>query len=158
MKTKSIIKLFSAVLICLGAGFVGSFFTTPEIATWYQTINKPIWNPPSWLFGPVWTTLFILMGIALFLIWQKAAHSKSAHRAVVFFLVHLLFNIFWSVAFFNLHSPFYAFIAIIVLWLMIFTLMLWFFRLDKKAGALLIPYLFWVSFAGYLNYTIWQLN
>ncbi len=158
MKSKSIIKLFSAVLICLGAGFVGSFFTTPEIATWYQTINKPTWNPPSWLFGPVWTTLFILMGIALFLIWQKASHSKSAHRAVVFFLVHLLFNIFWSVAFFNLHSPFYAFIAIIVLWLMIFTLMLWFFRLDKKSGALLIPYLLWVSFAGYLNYTIWQLN
>ena len=158
MTNKSIVKLFSSVLICLGAGFIGSFFTTPQIAGWYQTLNKPTWNPPSWLFGPVWTTLFILMGIALYLVWQKAGHSKSARQATIFFLVHLLFNIFWSVLFFLLHNPFYAFLEIIVLWLMILTLIIWFFKLDKKAGSLLVPYLLWVSFAGYLNYTIWQLN
>ncbi len=158
MTNKSVIKLFSSVLICLGAGFIGSFFTTPQIAGWYQTLNKPTWNPPSWLFGPVWTTLFILMGIALYLVWQKAGHSKSARRATIFFLVHLLFNIFWSVLFFGLNNPFYAFLEIIVLWLMILTLIIWFFKLDKKAGSLLIPYLLWVSFASFLNYTIWQLN
>lgn len=158
MSSKNIIKLFFAIAICLLAGFVGSIFTTPQIPTWYASLNKPSWNPPSFVFGPVWTTLFILMGIALYLVWHKASHSKSAIKAGLFFIVHLLFNILWSLLFFGLQNPFYAFIEIILLWLMILMLMLWFFRLDKKAGILLLPYLLWVSFASYLNYTIWQLN
>lgn len=151
-------KLIISLLLCLGAGFLGSLFTTPAIDTWYATLLKPFFNPPNWIFAPVWTTLFILMGIALYLIWQKGLKNKKAKVAVGFFIVHLGFNSLWSIIFFGLHNPGLAFIDIVLLWLMIVFLIYYFYGLNKLAAWLLMPYLLWVSFATILNYSIWLLN
>lgn len=152
------LKLVIAVLACLLAGFLGSLFTTPQINGWYTTLNKPSFNPPNYLFGPVWTVLFILMGIALFLIWDKFKKNKTAKGAAVFFMVHLFVNTMWSIVFFGAQSPGLAFLIILVLWLMIAMLLIQFYKINKIAGYLLVPYLLWVSFATVLNYSIWQLN
>jgi len=155
---KKIIKLFVSVLICLGAGFLGSIFTTPAIPTWYATLNKPSFNPPNWLFAPVWTTLFILMGISAFLVWQKGLKKKGVKKALVFFLIQLIFNVLWSFFFFKFHSPFLALLDIIVLWFLILLTMIKFFKINNTASLLLIPYLLWVSFASTLNYFFYKLN
>lgn len=151
------IKLSFSVLICLIAGFIGSFFTTPSITTWYATLNKPIISPPNWLFAPVWTTLYILMGIALFLVWMKN-DKKQIKLAFIFFFTQLTLNSLWSILFFGLKSPFLALLEIIVLWLFILLTIIKFFKIKKLAGWLMIPYLVWVSFASVLNFLIFQLN
>jgi len=151
-------KFIFAVVVCLMAGFIGSFFTTPSIPTWYASLNKPSFNPPNWLFAPVWTTLFILMGIALFLIWQNNFKNKKRLSAFVIFGLQLLLNICWSFLFFKLHSPFWALIEILILWFFILLTIIKFFKINKAAGILLIPYLLWVSFASFLNFFIYKLN
>lgn len=151
------IKLSFSILICLIAGFIGSFFTTPSITTWYVTLNKPIINPPNWLFAPVWTTLYILMGIALFLVWVKK-DKEQIKLAFILFFTQLTLNSLWSILFFGLKSPFLALLEIIVLWLFILLTIIKFFKIRKLAGWLMIPYLIWVSFAGILNFLIFQLN
>jgi benzodiazapine receptor len=151
-------KLAAAIGLCLIVGFVGSIFTTPAIPTWYATINKPTFNPPSWVFAPVWTTLYVLMGVALYLVWEKGLADKKVKLAVSIFGLQLILNSLWSALFFGLQNPFYAFIEIIFLWLTIAANIRVFWSIDKKAGLLLIPYLLWVSFASVLNYFIWQLN
>ena len=153
-----IVRLVVAVAIPLIAGFLGSVFTMPSIPTWYAAINKPAWNPPNWIFGPVWTILFILMGIALWLIWEKGLDKIQVRTAVNIFSAQLVLNIVWSLLFFGLHSPFWAFIEIIALWLMILWTIIAFYRLDKTAGLILIPYILWVSFASFLNFTVMRLN
>lgn len=153
-----ITKFLVSIFVCLLAGFLGSLFTTPQINGWYASLNKPEFNPPNSIFGPVWTTLFILMGIALFLVWIKFKKNKTAKAAFVFFMVHLVVNIMWSVVFFGAQNPGLAMIVIIALWLMIAMLLVQFYKINKYAGYLLIPYLLWVSFASVLNYNIWQLN
>lgn len=153
-----ILKFFISILICQLAGLVGSFFTTPAIATWYATLIKPSFNPPNWLFAPVWTTLFLFMGIALYLIWQKDLKDKAVKFAMWLFGIQLVFNILWSVLFFGLQQPLLAFIEIIVLWILILLTIIKFYKLDKVAGILLIPYILWVSFAAVLNFSLWQLN
>ncbi len=158
MTKQNIVKLLFSIAICHLAGFVGSFFTRPAIETWYALLEKPAFSPPNWLFAPAWLTLYTLMGIALYLVWQKGLHQKNARRAFVLFLVHLLFNAFWSVAFFGLESPFWALIVIVLLWLFILWLVGLFSRVSKAAAYLLIPYWLWVSFAAALNFAIWQLN
>lgn len=158
MKINNFCKLIISVLICLSAGFIGSTFTTPSIPTWYATLNKPSFNPPNWLFAPVWTTLFILMGIAAFLIWRKGLKKKVVKNALIIFLVQLVFNTLWSFLFFKFHLPFWALMDIIVLWTLILLALIKFWKINKAAGILLIPYLLWVSFASFLNYTIYQLN
>ncbi|PJE69303.1 TspO protein [Candidatus Shapirobacteria bacterium CG10_big_fil_rev_8_21_14_0_10_38_14] len=158
MKINNFWKLIISVLVCLSAGFIGSFFTTPSIPTWYATLNKPSFNPPNWLFGPVWTTLFILMGIAAFLIWRKGLKKKVVKNALIIFLLQLIFNTLWSFLFFKFHSPFWTLIDIVVLWVLILLVLIKFWKINKVAGILLIPYLLWVSFASFLNYTIYQLN
>ena len=151
-------KLAAAIGVCLMAGFVGSFFTAPAILTWYATLNKPAESPPSWVFAPVWTTLYILMGLALYLVWEKGYSDKKVRWAMHIFGIQLALNIFWSVLFFGLRSPYYAFIEILILGLMILANAIAFYDIDKKAGIMLIPYMLWVSFATVLNYSVWQLN
>jgi len=155
---KKIIKLFLSLGLCLSAGFIGAIFTRQSVSTWYQTINKPSFNPPNWIFSPVWTTLFILMGISLFLVWQKGLSEKNIRVALLIFLIQLIFNTMWSLVFFGLKSPFLGFLVIVILWFLILLTILKFFKISKIAGWLLVPYILWVSFASILNFYIWILN
>ncbi|MDD2696686.1 MAG: tryptophan-rich sensory protein [Candidatus Pacebacteria bacterium] len=152
------VKWIISVLICELAGISGSFFTAPAIKTWYFYLNKPSFSPPNWLFAPVWTTLFLLMGIALYLVWKRGLGDKQSKEAVEIFFLQLVLNVLWSVIFFGLKSPGLAFFEILILWAAIFYTMLDFFQLDKKAAYLLIPYIVWVSFASILNFFVWRLN
>lgn len=145
-------KLLLAIAICQGAGLIGSFFTIPSVNTWYVTLNKPFFNPPSWIFGPVWTILYLLMGISLFIVWGK----KKAN--LKWFWIQLILNASWSIVFFGLKSPLLAFIIIVLLWISIFKTIKAFKKIDKNAAHLLIPYLLWVSFASILNLSIVLLN
>lgn len=140
------------------AGIVGSLFTTSAIPIWYATLQRPSFSPPNWLFGPVWISLYILMGISVYLIWQKVEKNKTAKSALWLFWIHLFFNATWSIIFFGLQNPGLAFINIIIIWLLIIALMVKFWKINSWATYLLIPYLFWVSFASVLNYFIWYLN
>lgn len=144
--------------MCQMAGVIGSIFTTPAIPTWYANINKPSFRPPNWVFAPVWTILFLLMGIALFLILRKGLKNKNVKIAFFFFIFHLVLNTLWSILFFGLESPFAAFIEIIFLWASILVSIILFLPISRIAGYLLIPYLLWVSFASILNFSIWRLN
>ncbi|MFH0779282.1 MAG: TspO/MBR family protein, partial [Parcubacteria group bacterium] len=117
-KTKKVIGCVIAILICELAGMIGSIFTTPSIAAWYSTIHKAPFNPPNWIFGPVWTILFVLMGVALYLVWQSEKSEKGAKKiAIMFFALQLCLNVLWSILFFGAHSPFAAFVEILALWL-----------------------------------------
>lgn len=158
MKSKDIIKLVVAIAIAELAGIVGSIFTTSSIPTWYVTLAKPELAPPNWIFAPVWTTLFVLMGIAAFLVWRRGLGRRDVKIALGIFLGQLVLNTLWSIIFFWLHSPGGAFIEIIFLWFAILATIIVFARISKPAAWLLIPYILWVSFAGYLNYAIWILN
>lgn len=152
------VKLVAAILISELAGIIGSVFTFPSIQTWYATLSKPSFSPPNWVFGPVWTVLYFLMGISLYLVWQRGWKNKNVKIAVKIFAIQLILNSLWSILFFELHSPFYAFIEIILLWLAIVFTIYKFYRISKNAAYLLIPYLFWVSFAAFLNYFVLILN
>jgi translocator protein len=155
---KKIGRLLASLFLCLGAGFFGSIFTAPSIPTWYATLNKPSFTPPNWLFAPAWTTLFILMGIALFLIWMKDFKEKGVKTAIAFFIIQLALNVAWSFCFFYWKMPFWALVDIAILWFFILLTLIKFWKINKAAGALLIPYLLWVSFASLLNYSVWRLN
>ena len=144
-----------AVLVCLGAAGLGAMVTTPEIDGWYRTIAKPSWNPPDAIFGPVWTTLFLMMAIAAWLIWKRGVGRTIP---LTLFGLQLLFNIAWSWIFFGLHQPGWAFLNIVALWLAIVATMVSFARQSRLAAWLLAPYLAWVSFAGLLNCVIWRMN
>jgi len=158
MKAGEVVKLILAIVICQAAGLVGSIFTVPSIPTWYATLQKPSFSPPNWIFAPVWTILFTLMGISLYLVWRKGRGNKNVRNALLIFAVQLVLNVLWSVLFFGLQSPLYAFVEIIVLWAAILFTILKFFKVSKNAALLLIPYILWVSFAAYLNYSIWILT
>lgn len=158
MKIKQITILFVFIAIAELAGIVGSFFTVSAIPTWYATIAKPTWNPPSWVFGPVWTMLYAIMGIAAFLIWRKGWDQKAVKIALGIFGVQLFLNAIWSVIFFGFKNPGWAFVDIVFLWIAIVATMVLFAKVSKPALWLLVPYLLWVSFASVLNFTIWDLN
>ncbi|MDD5331682.1 MAG: tryptophan-rich sensory protein [Candidatus Nanoarchaeia archaeon] len=149
---KSWLKFIISILICQLAGIIGSFFTSSSVNSSYLTLIKPSFNPPSWVFAPVWTILFIMMGVSLFLIWNK---SK---KIPIIFWIQLSLNILWSVFFFGLESPFLAFICILLLWTAILLTIIRFHKTSRIASYLLIPYLLWVSFAAILNFSIWVLN
>ena len=153
-----ILKLVVSILVCQGAGVVGSLFTSPAIASWYATLEKPSFNPPNWIFAPVWTLLFLLMGIALYFVWNSEIESNKKRIAILIFAVQLVLNIFWSILFFGLQSPLYAFIEIIILWLAILLTIISFYKISKPAAELLLPYILWVSFAAVLNFSILILN
>lgn len=145
------------LVICLSAGGLGAVATTPEIDGWYGTIAKPVWNPPNWIFGPVWTTLFVIMAFAGWLVWKQ--HQTSTRRtALAFFGLQLILNTGWSWIFFGLHQPGWAFVEIVVLWGAILATTVSFYWQSRVAGCLMAPYLAWVSFAAVLNFTIWSMN
>jgi benzodiazapine receptor len=152
-RNKKIVKFIAAILVCQLAGIVGSVFTTPNIGAWYATINKPSFTPPNWVFAPVWTTLFFLMGVSLYL-----ALEKKEMMGIYAFGVQLFLNILWSVLFFGVQNPFLAFVEIFALWISIAATMFLFYRSSKTAAYLLVPYIVWVSFAAFLNYSVWILN
>lgn len=153
---RNLLLLLSSIAVSQLAGFLGSVATIKNIPTWYAFLNKPPFNPPNWLFAPVWTTLFTLMGISLFLVIKKQKILFS--RPVKIFLIHLVINAFWSIVFFGLKQLGLAFLVIIALWAMIFYIIKIFYKIDKRASYLLYPYLAWVSFASILNFSLWLLN
>ncbi len=158
MKINNTFKLIIAIVVSELAGVIGSLFTVSAIPTWYAGLVKPALNPPAWVFGPAWTTLYFLMGVAAFLIWKNGWERKDVRMALGVFGIQLFLNAIWSIIFFGLQSPALALVDIVLLWLAIVWTMLVFYKISKPAAYLLIPYLLWVSFASYLNYSIWMLN
>lgn len=153
----NVAKFIIALVIPLAVGGISGFFTASSVGSWYQTLSKPSWNPPDWLFGPVWTTLYIMMGIALYLVWKETGSSQK-NLALVLFIIQLVLNFFWSFIFFNQRETGWALAEIIALWVMILLTILAFAKVNTLAAWLLVPYISWVSFASVLNYTIWKLN
>lgn len=180
MKIQHPSRLIFSIIICQLAGVIGGFFTSKSVSTWYTTLNKPSFNPPSWLFSPVWITLYLLMGISLYLIWtstdtdqdKKQRKTKSANnkeskdenknkknkKALTWFYAQLGLNTLWSILFFGLRQPLLSFIEIIVLDVAIFMTMVSSYKLSKTATYLFIPYTLWVTFAAILNFSLWYLN
>ena len=160
MKNKEFdaLKLFFSVALVLMIGFAGSFFTSSSVDSWYQTINKPSFNPPNWIFGPVWTILYILIGISFYLVWNSNKTEKLKTKTYLIFSIQLFLNFLWSVLFFGKNLIGIAFIEIVLLWLAILFNIIYAYKISKPAGLLLIPYILWVSFATLLNFTIMMLN
>jgi tryptophan-rich sensory protein len=153
-----IILLLLAIGVCLLAGYIGSMYTAPAIPGWYAGLQKPDFSPPSWVFAPVWTALYILMGISLYLLLAEGIKNNEVLVGVVLFALQLLVNTGWSYLFFGLHSTFFGFIGAVALWFLILTTMIQTFRVTVAGGALLIPYFLWVTFATILCYTIMTMN
>lgn len=151
-------KFLISILICGGAALLGSAFIIPSLPTWYVTISKPAFTPPEWLFIPVWTLLYGLMGFSLYMIWNESSRNKNIKTAVYLFGIQLGLNVLWTFSFFTLLSPFLALVEIIMLLVMISLTILEFYSIKKNAGLLLIPYLGWTIFATILNYSIWIMN
>lgn len=156
MRLNSALKLVVAIVISELAGIAGSFFTVSAVPTWYGALEKPALNPPAWIFGPVWVTLYFLMGVSLWLVWKS--HSKEKKRAIWLFIVQLVLNSIWSPIFFGANSIGNALAVIVLLWAAIVLMIVIFRKVSKKAAWLLVPYIAWVSFAVYLNFSIWRLN
>ncbi len=153
------VKILIFVVTCLAVGYLSSIVTRSSVATWYPTLVKPSFNPPNWAFPVAWTTLFVFMGIAAGLVWDKIEIKKGeVQNALLFFFLQLALNALWSFLFFGLKNPMLALIEIILLWLMIYETYMKFNKIDKIAGYLFVPYLLWVSFAIILNGNIWWLN
>lgn len=153
-----LLRLIASLILCQLAGIVGSLFTTPAIPTWYQTLNKPPFTPPDWIFGPVWITLYLLMGISLFLVWRRTGKAPRVRGSMILFFVQLGLNAFWSIAFFGLRSPLFGLVIIFLLWIAILLTIQKFFKISRSGALLLLPYLLWVSFAVLLNVSLWVLN
>ena len=155
---RSGILFIICITIPLIIGMIGSVFTASNIPTWYAALNKPVFTPPGWVFGPAWTILYILMGISLYLILQNGVDKPMVSQGVILFAVQLALNLLWSIVFFGMHAIFFAFVIIIMLFVVLVATMISFFRVSKPAGWLLITYLCWLGFASVLNATIWILN
>ena len=153
-----LIKAILCILLCLSAGGIGSTFTASAIPAWYATLVKPSFSPPNWVFAPVWTLLYITMGLAAAIVWQKSLGNPRVRTALVIFLVQLILNMIWSVLFFGLRSPLYGLVDILFLWAMILVTIAQFSKVSIPAAALLIPYILWVTFATGLNLGIFLLN
>lgn len=151
-----IFKILICVALCMGLGLLSGLNTAEEVNGWYNTINRPTWNPPNWLFGPVWTTLYIFMGIAAALVWHSHAYLKR--KALSLFVIQFVLNLAWSYLFFSRHMIGVAFAELITMLVLILATTILFFRINKTAGLLMLPYLAWVSFATVLNGTIYSLN
>jgi tryptophan-rich sensory protein len=156
--TVRIARLLGCVLVCQLAGFIGSLFTAPAIPVWYAALHKPSFNPPAWVFAPVWTILYLLMGISLFLIWDRGVPGGRRGRAIALFFVQLILNSLWSFFFFGLRSPLAGLAVIMLLLGMIIWTTIRFLALYRPAGMLLLPYLLWVGFAAVLNTALFLLN
>jgi tryptophan-rich sensory protein len=152
------VRLAIFIIICEIAGIIGSIFTTPAITSWYQTLNKPFFTPPSWLFAPVWLALYALMGISAYLVYEKGISHKKVRNALIIFAVQLGLNILWSAIFFGLKNPLWGFVEIVALWLAILLTIIYFYRVSKPAGLILVPYILWVTVASALNLFVILLN
>jgi len=152
--TRQTLALIGWLALCFAAAGSAVFVSTDG---WYAALIKPAWNPPSWLFGPVWSLLYVMMAAAAWLVWREGGW-KTQHRALGFFLAQWLLNALWTPLFFGLHQPGFAFAEILALWLLLAMTVTLFWRVKKVAGALLLPYLVWVAFAAVLNFSIWRLN
>jgi benzodiazapine receptor len=151
-------KLAAAILLCVIVGSVGSLVTITGPGSWYSTLQKPFFTPPSWLFAPVWIMLFVLMGIALYLVWESGTERREVKAALGIFGVQFFLNVIWSFLFFGLKSPLLGFVDIILLWVMIAATIWVFFRVRKSAAYFLIPYIAWVTLASALNGAIYFMN
>jgi len=158
LKVPTLLKLAAAIIFCEVVGSLGSVVTMPSPGSWYSTLAKPFFAPPAWVFGPVWFTLFALMGIALFLIWELGIEKPEVRFAVGIFMVQFFLNVIWSFLFFGLRSPLLGLIDIIILWWLILATIVVFYRVRKSAAYFLIPYIAWVSIATVLNASIYLLN
>ena len=157
-RSRNILKLVISIVACQCAGLIGSIFTMPAISTWYETLAKPSFTPPNWLFAPAWVTLYVLMGVAVFLVWRKGFGIKNVKAALITFLVQLVLNVLWSAIFFGAKSLVGGAGVIVLLWIAILFTILRFFKISTVAGGLLIPYILWVTFASALNISILALN
>lgn len=157
MKKKTVYIAIS-MTVCLLIGILASFATQSSVNDWYQTLNKPSFNPPNWIFGPVWGVLYILMGVAAGIVWAKGIYHLWVKTALYHFAFQLLFNALWSIVFFGFQSPFWALIVILTLLILIFLTIRWFKVVSKTAAVLMVPYFLWVCFATVLNYKIWEMN
>lgn len=158
MKFKKPVLLLLSLLVTFLTAWIGSSVTFPSIASWYVNLTKPAFSPPNWLFGPVWTVLYIMMATSLYLIWREGFKKNGVRYGVILFFIHLILNASWSIVFFGFRDPRSSLIVISGLWIMIVYLISLFTRINKTAGLLLVPYLLWVSFATVLNYSVWILN
>ena len=177
----NIIKFSISIIICQLAGVIGSVFTVPAIDDWLNNLNKPSFNPPNWIFAPVWSILFLLMGISFYIVWNKNWEIENEITKVnkkpwnffsekllngkwkkiniiAIFFIQLFLNVCWTIIFFGMHSPSVAFFELLMLWFAILFTIINFYRVSKLAAYLLLPYILWVSFAGVLNYFLWILN
>jgi translocator protein len=154
---RQLAMLLFFLVICLGTAGAGAAVTAVSVSGWYQTLSKPTWTPPDWVFGPVWTTLYLLMAVAAWLVWRRAGWS-TGRAALSLFALQLALNAAWSPLFFRLHSPGIALVDIIMLWVAIAATVWSFRRISALAGSLFVPYLLWVSYAMFLNWAIWRLN
>ncbi|WP_338408787.1 TspO/MBR family protein [uncultured Flavobacterium sp.] len=154
-----ITRILAVVVTCLVIGYFSGIVTRSAITTWYPTLIKPSFNPPNWIFAPVWSMLYVMMGVAAGLVWDRIDFDKEiVKKALIFFAIQLALNALWSYLFFGLKNPMLAGIEIVILWLMIYETYTKFIKINKTAGYLFIPYLLWVSFALVLNMSIWGLN
>jgi len=151
-------KLIISIALPLLVGGIAGFFTNTGVDGWYAVANKPSFNPPNWIFAPVWTSLYILMGIALYLVWKDDTGKPAKQTALLLFGVQLLLNFAWSFIFFYAAAPGWALVEIIIMWVAILLTILWFGKISSLAAWLLVPYICWVSFATVLNFYIWKLN
>ncbi len=158
MDKKDALKLFLSIIFSLSAGAIGSFFTIDGVQNWYPALNKPWFTPPDWVFSPIWITLYVLMGVSLFLVWREGFDKKQVKKGVSVFAVQLVLNALWSILFFGLRSPLLGLIGIMFLWVAIAANIYFFRKVSKKAAYLLIPYILWVSLALALNLSIYLLN
>ncbi|MBN1622679.1 MAG: tryptophan-rich sensory protein [Endomicrobiales bacterium] len=158
MNTGDIKKLFICLIIVSCVALTGSFFVSPAALDWHAGLQKPVFNPPSWLFGPVWTVLYLLMAVSAFLVWRKGLDTAAGKTAAAAFVLQLVFNGLWTPIFFGLRLPLVALGDIVILWLAVFATITSFWKVSKLAAVLLIPYIVWVSFAAVLNAFIYMLN
>ena len=157
MERFNIAKSIASLLLTVGLGTLSSLFTISQISTWYATLIKPSFNPPNFLFAPVWVILYSLMAISFYIIWNKEP-SEKRDKALTLFIVQMVFNILWSFIFFNQHELFLAFLDIVLMWIFIVLSMISFYKISPKASLLLIPYIIWVTYASILNLAIWNFN
>lgn len=154
----SFLKILISVVLCLSVGALSGFLTTDAINDYYLQLNKPSWNPPNWIFGPVWTALYIMMGVSLWLVWKSNFSKAIVQKACLIFAAQLFLNFWWSIIFFNLQLPGWAFVEILLLLSAIIFTIFQFSKISKPAAWLLVPYVCWVSFASILNYSVFILN
>ncbi len=155
---KHSVSLLIAVAIPLLVGAVGGLATSSSLSDWYPSLVKPSWNPPNWVFGPVWTILYVLMGVAAWRVWRKGPNDPGVRSGLILFGVQLFFNLLWSLVFFGLRMPGGALVEIAITWILILATLVSFYRIDRTAGLLLVPYQLWATFATVLNAAIWWLN